>query len=789
MQMTFSAFCRRSGSAAVTLRFSLLAGPSSHRRTPRRILGREARAQRVLNALRRLHEKRWIRPSEDGCWWMERSIRNRLYERFSDPLRSKRLRTALTEINRDDDSKQRLAFDKLIAAHCLLYESYAALARCSSDPWVIMEELYHRISAARYLTKMQLCLREGLLSESDLAGYQYLRRVRPQLFGRGRLDPGNIATVRREQVHAIATTLLRNASLLRAGIPAPSLLSWLDWFRNRDCKLLSLRHWDQSEGFVSEGRLSAEVAQVEANIERDVTELKRLLVRVENRAQADRMNFVATLDSAAEELGDLLACPPRNPDSPAGERRRAWVHWGETVAETSPITSDAAPKMAECLTLAQMSRAFGWAGAEGGATALVDVISKAATEQSGPDSYAYAALAHRCEADRLLINASPWDAKGQSLKRFIALQDAARDAAEAASKGVTLLETLQQDSASSVSYLLSLKGRALAILNRFGHAYSAFDESRAGLEDLPAHQRESRAISLLRLAECLLLRVDIALIPERDSFSRKDLSERGDKRFEQLGGEEHATPAKLLKVLAWQSAGNWRPEALDIAEAEAKERLELARTRLARTRDLLASAEKTLRRTRRRVEWWACLFQLQAQLEIESLLVMTVGGAPSREDRPMKISQLQQSLLTGLRAVRRGLDVLLPDLDERRLEALERDRRVNRMLRLWLELMLSGADLTLCFKSKTRLVSADELWRRWEELNHTAGLWRLPESAVSRGWIENWTRGRASWRESEWDTPLARRAYLIDRFDGCLNEGKCLEDLRNCLVRGAGYDP
>lgn len=82
------------------------------------------------------------------------------------------------------------------------------------------------------------------------------------------------------------------------------------------------------------------------------------------------------------------------------------------------------------------------------------------------------------------------------------------------------------------------------------------------------------------------------------------------------------------------SLENWsfhRIQTLSEREGELAEALGRARRRLDRARDVLDQAEDMLTDARRNVKWWACLYQLRAQLHVELFLLQVTEIWPSEE--------------------------------------------------------------------------------------------------------------------------------------------------------------
>lgn len=138
------------------------------------------------------------------------------------------------------------------------------------------------------------------------------------------------------------------------------------------------------------------------------------------------------------------------------------------------------------------------------------------------------------------------------------------------------------------------------------------------------------------------------------------------------------------------------------------------------------------------------------------------------------INRFQGLLRQGVIAVRQGLDILLPGGPERREEGrLETDVLLNRLLRLWTELMVCGSYAT---EMSQRTMLDDNLrereqglgrWEQWQYLNTLSGLVVLPSSPRLQGIrpIHDW------FVEHGWDIGppgLASRARVLARMDLCL---------------------
>jgi hypothetical protein len=176
----------------------------------------------------------------------------------------------------------------------------------------------------------------------------------------------------------------------------------------------------------------------------------------------------------------------------------------------------------------------------------------------------------------------------------------------------------------------------------------------------------------------------------------------------------------------------------DLAQSLAR-----ASGRLLRARDVLDQAESFLVGARRIPEWWSCLYQLRAKLQVERMLLLltndqlptpsflSYGGETDLESRRKRfnIAQFTALLQEGLHAVRQGLDLVLP--------TSAKDRRVRRFLRTWVELAICGALLTKLTGDAGENTRPEKLLENWTEMNRRARIFRLPKSELMRHLNEN----------------------------------------------------
>jgi hypothetical protein len=154
---------------------------------------------------------------------------------------------------------------------------------------------------------------------------------------------------------------------------------------------------------------------------------------------------------------------------------------------------------------------------------------------------------------------------------------------------------------------------------------------------------------------------------------------------------------------------------------------------LKRAQDLLDQAEEMLQGARQNVEWWSCLYQLRAQIHVEGLLFRITLPSPTSSLAP-------HIPLAGLNAIRNGLDVLLP-VHHKGEGSSSKHFRIDRFLRVWIELMVcsatlanrllaEGADPAKSRPPRYLRRKQKVLWDRWASLNETARLDRLADVKV-----------------------------------------------------------
>jgi hypothetical protein len=163
---------------------------------------------------------------------------------------------------------------------------------------------------------------------------------------------------------------------------------------------------------------------------------------------------------------------------------------------------------------------------------------------------------------------------------------------------------------------------------------------------------------------------------------------------------------------------------------------------LDRAAEVLDRAESMLEGARQNLEWWSCLYQLRAQIQVEYLLLQMFGYQTDVPEVSSLDPRLPHTMQAGLIAVRQGLDVLLPIHYKNRLPPPH--YLIDRFMCIWIELSVCGLVLvrigwqaqesaTGGETAETAETTRKFLWERWKSLNLTAGLDALVKDQDAAG--------------------------------------------------------
>lgn len=605
----------------------------------------------------------------------------------------------------------------------------------------------------------------------------------------GHLDRIFLRLRRWQTVRALRGTLWRQRERLLGGVPSLTLLHWAEAVLAQarrfrvDTALepganpfvpLDRQTSDPAKGLVFR---SPDETELEGAIVGILRDLRKEVNQLEAEVHKDRLDAGGVVRACGSWFEHTLrkeldaAEPPRR-QSALGYR---WIFkpkaWTSFPGESDSLEEPPLLELQE--NLFRIATALRKAGRPGLSGKLIDFMKHLAratwtsTDHRADAEYARVyCLLH--EADHMLNPLNPWVSKGRGEELFQQQQSGGLAAVQLCGEALERLGWVQEKNRTMRSYLHSLKGRAHYLSLDFMAAYREFDLAHAALSGTKGRgaweeRAETHAVAYMRHAETLMLRADDKLIewcflaryprshPEgaASSKQRRSLSTWDIEDLEGL--DDQVRKRNAARHLARRMGKNLEPRHQDTFA----DTIVGARQRLSSASDLLDLAEEHLDEARRDLEWRAWLAQLRAQLHVELLLLQITGGLPveieaatsssadrSRESagrirRSREIGTLVNDLRQGLRAIRQGLDIILPDINNRKKGKLMRDPRLLHFLRLWRELMVCGAYLTrMIGAANPNDLEVTRLWERWKTLNALEGLVRLPKSTEGERWLE-----------------------------------------------------
>jgi hypothetical protein len=663
----------------------------------------ETKQERVDSFLKRAAELEYVVSVAGGEYWMCRHERDKIYQAGKKQTTSGDLiRLVKSGLPPEENLAlvQRLALlvriHRDIARYC-----YSDLFAASQDPSALLEHLYHQIASLRFLTKLDAWLLLTWNGEPPEEVCEALDRL-----AIGRPTRRALRQQRLLGILALNRVLDREREVLLSNVFSDPLIGWVDWMLYSDIGRLKVANClgsseDDEIGTRLQTRLDEDaLKQMERDIVDECAELSSTFQNFKADALRDKMDFAGCQRLRRQQIAELIGRKVSDESFATLWSQGIEPFLASVEARTDGSCSYDVRRLIRyqcdvwlCL------RGQGPDGNEEDSPETLrqntrNVIHRSQEMVSGQirkkDLDAMTIRWYRGDADHTQLGLSPWSLRGVAGPEA---DDAVKRCEETIRICDQALGTLEwavgQEYARHRSYFQSLKGRACYVeasvlrgkkdstrrQELFAAAHHALDRAQAGVAPTVGANREALAIALLRLAECLMIRANEAL----DDATSRTRSE---------------------ETVAW---------ALSSAER-----------RLDRASNVLVRAEEMLTGARQNMEWWACLYQLKAQIEVESLLWRLSGSArPEEMVRP-------QLLQPGLHAIRQGLDVLLPvsqDGQERRSHI-----RIDRFLRMWVELMVCGAALSSVELTRSNMkFEMPTLWSRWSSLNRTAGLERLAQ--------------------------------------------------------------
>jgi hypothetical protein len=775
----------------------------------------------VNNLLTYFEESNYLLRVAGGYYWISRRLRDHIYQDCQAATRSRYLTQALTERAEGRSTDLSTPLDQLTSLAVIHDELadyyYSGMFSASQDIHALLEHLYHRISALRYLTKLDLWLRTHLLSIPD----PKLDRARQRL-SRAAPTEGDlplnayVQRLRLRHLRSLRRVVEREGDRLLSVVPPDTLWSWIEWIQLEDCprfwvgtclgardeegrpnEEVRRRFWNQLYESVNGKEEEREAANdpMERQILDECRELDLQLDKLKALLLRGKMDFAGCMRLRSRQifrwLGDIWA---------EGDSTGEWLS-GDKKTALEEKASGATPAehrhLVECL--ADLWACLRWRGDQHAVQAgeLVGRIVAQATARpaSDCDRNLNSLRVHslRQSADQELTGISPWDLKGASLRSILSAEERCRQAILICDEALETIEwTTGRSYARNKSYFHSLRGRAHYILGDFDSAHREIDLSQVGFAANTGVDREALGASLLRLAECLVLRADAVVLRHCLDFLPEVVPDALSAEGRQCllgcqapwaGLPDGSPPEHVQKVLQ-RCLSNWSAPFLKKVSTSDLVKfgntLARAEGRLLRARGVLDRAEAMLTGARQNREWWVCLYQLRAQIQIELLLVQITSPVHPGEDWRSFNARFVHALQEGLRAIRQGLDLLVPRTVEKVL-----DIRLRRLLRTWIELMLCGGYLTRLTSQhdpsvKTKSVPEATLWKWWQALNRTARLSKLVRDREHDSFIETDPLEAIT----SYSTGLEARADVLSAIKSFVRK-----DRVNVLARTLGKSP
>lgn len=729
---------------------------------------------------------------EGGNYWMPRRLRDRIYSGFSGLAGSRKIFSLLASENQEELKNVVLQLSDLSFVHDALADYHLDLFLASRDSGSLFEHLYHRISGARYLTKL----------DAVLAASKVEQQVGPRLQSLFRESAASarhqVRELRLSRIIALQGVLTEHREVMRSLAPSGALVQWLKWVADQDVRRLRLEECLTGHT-LPDREEEGELAALEIQICESVDELSEDLEDFKCSVLRDRFEFGECLRLRARTIFRSLGIE-HDPQGPSREQIHAL--WDDDNVErlAGSVSEERWCRLVDAVM--DIWTCLRWSGDGNARKAreLASILISKWEAHVGPwdrDLLIRKVRWHRQVAEYELSPMGPWEMKGVSIEVYKGWQDRCREAIHVCQDGMKLLPWVAAgDRARARSYFHSLQGRAHYLLGQFHESHRQLDLAGMGLNSQESGDREMHAIRLLRLAECLTVRADDVImrsVIEAEAGRNGDLSPEGRllwvmpavgglcqsenprlRRAARLSiaqlaysdspllkvGEDwllrRLKPAEVEEWTSWKQSYNVRrfqAEVIKYTKATTSEirsrslvywpieklsegyrpemALGRARGRLLRARDVLDEAASYMEGARRSAEWWLCLYQLRAKLQVERLLLLLTGDQLKKGGHvgSHHVALFTGCLQEGLRSVRQGLDLVLP-AQARNQEALQKDKRVLRLLRIWVELAIGGFFLTRLTGDRGRKVEAERLWESWKEMNSLARLFRLPESAL-----------------------------------------------------------
>ena len=703
---------------------------------------------------------------EGGYYWLNRSIRDSLYDHSRKGKLAKEDLAKLTPHNNPETVTNLLLKGGI---HIDISDHYIDLYRSAHETSALFEYLYHRISGLRYLTKLDAWITRAEnnqpISEDNaiinninkrFKGYTGLKGYFKEglLSSNGRFSKKKSKRLRELRLFLIRSlrgTLAKEKGRLLSNTPNATLSTWIRWVREEDCKRFKIATYPLL-GEKSPRKVLR--CELEKSITKECTSFGTILDNLEAEAYSDRMDLrdLLSLYLSSPELKNA----PEITTGATNDLRVIFFEKLEHLLLTSPCYKYF-EMYHRAATLHLRLAPNKTHQLEQHANIMHKAISAWEKDQSANLSDLEKSKIHclAYEADRRIFRENIWDLKGQNAD-LEKIKKEASATIRSCDEALQHLDWMHNPSPVHRAYFHSLRGRALALkgLNFYNDAQRDFDLARGivhrNRSGEPRERRQEFAIAQLRIAEFLMFKTDENIL----DWCQKLTNRKATKKYRCLS----RWPTKDLHTLPKKSSNLYH------------KLLRASAAQLANAKDQIDLAEHILEFGRHDSEWWSHLYQLRTQLQIEKLLLIISGSDHKIKTSPLSTFEIQletpqnreslkrrqtigrfiRLIREGLRAIRYGLDIVLPE--KRRLSSHERDeirgdRRLQYFFRLWIELWICGAVLTRMTEKPAaggNRISDETLWSRWARLNQIEGLWKLPKSKEILNWWKNAFTSEAS---------------------------------------------
>lgn len=729
-------------------------------------------------SLKRLQAGGLIYRCEGGHYWMDYVVRNTVYDAMTNLAHHHSVQSAIETLGEsgcEENSGRvlQLAFLSQWHAHIARYY-YAQDFLASRNISAFTEYLYHRISAARYMSMLHFVftiaarransddwladLLEGLTQREKYDWHAAKICPLNRLIGGNRTlvkAAEHVCQLRDADIASIHQTIVRERDGLLTAIPAETLCGWIDRICDEDLLRCSnpihparSRIIKQADRFLSvKFKLIDELLDIKAKVLRE------------------RMEYARSIEVRKTQIASYLNLKRRasNGFFEAIEASRFQANELEEVSNLDPVLE----------SLRDIGTCYASQSEDSKSKAYYSAV-EALIDASGESLFQNQIERHKVrlqyrKAFAVINPHDPWSQKGGSpfnLDDRVKLRRKFENAKESIGKELLLVEESSfakpQDYYEFRCFLTTLQARGCYLNSEYQRASELLERAAAGLDVVRGQERLALAVTQIYDAESRLLEVD-SLIQDHcldcakerygsefakcskrllqwkwnDNIHESDVDVYLSRVDDPIGKFTHVT-MRDVPVHYWSSSildeiDRLYASRIDEVRIRAEQRISAADAAIRNSRELLKGG-------RRNVSWWHRLYVLDAQATIERLFFMATFPYELQfvgTDRRAFRGQLHRQIRCGLRAVRSGLNNLHVDKGKSSDHFIE--VKEQRLLRLWLEIMIAGWFVSvMAVGEEIRHGEFPRNWlgalnsgilttlfARWQWLNEAAGIRRL----------------------------------------------------------------